>query len=203
MARDIVGAVLGVEAAQLIDVDTYIFADIGKGHVALNHHGVGAKGDGDALGVQAVFGIEVHDVGGGNEGRHIAAGFAGEIGVDLPEVLLPAAAGDGFVDVARSTVVGGNGQVPVAEDIVEVVEVVGGSVRRFVGIAAFVDDGVDLKAVVLAGGIHKLPQASGTDTRGGLGVHGGFDNGEVFQLLGYVVARQRFLEQRVVVLRQG
>ena len=128
-----------------------------EGHVAFNHDGVGTEWDGDPLGMKPVFGVEIHNVGGGNEGGHISTGFAGEIGVNLPEVVLAAGTGDGFVDIAGAAVVGGNGEMPVAENFVEVVKIVCRGIGRFVGVAALVDDGVDFKAIVFAGGVHELP----------------------------------------------
>ena len=93
--------------------------------------------------------------------------------------------------------------MPVTKDTVEVVEIVGGGIGGFIGVAAFVDNGVDFEAIVFSCGVHKLPEACGTHAGSGLGVHGGFDNGEVFQFLGYVVARKGFLKERAVVFGEG
>mgnify|MGYP003499591179 CR=1 FL=1 len=110
---------------------------------------------------------------------------------------------DGLLYIAGAAVVGCNGEGPVAEDLVQVAEEMGGGIGGLVGVAAFVDDGVDLQAVVLAGAVHELPQAGGTGARGGVGVHGAFHNGQVLQFLGDLVAAQRVLEEGVVVLAEA
>ena len=118
LSGNIVGTVLGVEGTEFFDVYADIFADVGEGHVAFHHDGVSAEREGDPFGMKAVLRIEIHDVGGSDEGWHIATGFAGQVGIDLPEVLFATATGYCFVDVAWTTIVGSDGEVPVAKNAV-------------------------------------------------------------------------------------
>ena len=74
----------------------------------------------DVLGTDAMFVVIVHGVACSNECRNIATCFARQILVYLPEIAFASRSGDGFIDVARSAVVGGNGQSPIVIDIVQV-----------------------------------------------------------------------------------
>ena len=174
--------------------------------------GIGTYGEVDARGAQTVVGVVVHDIDDGDESRDIASCFARKVGVDLPEVGPAALVGgrraitgacDGFVDIAGAAVVGGNGELPVTEDDVEVVEVAGGGDGGFVWVATVVDHGVDFEVIELAGGVHELPEAGSADARSSLWVHGALNNGEVFEFLGNGIAVEGFLEEGVVELAEG
>ena len=144
--------------------------------------------------------IVVHHVDDRYQRRDVTAGLARQVVVNLPEVALPSAAGNGLVDVARTTVVGRYGQRPVVEHTVQVAEVTGRSVRGFDRVAALVDDRVDLKVIDAAGVVHELPQSGGAHTGGCFGIQGALDDGEIFHLVGHPVAVKGFLEQRKVFL---
>ena len=70
-------------------------------------------------------------------------------------------AGHGAGDAALAGVVRRQGEVPVAEHLVEVAQVLGRRARRLVGVAALVDVLVDAQPVALAGGADELPGADG------------------------------------------
>ena len=72
--------------------------------------------------------VVVHDVVGRDEGGHIASCLCRQIGVEFPVVLLAACTVDGLVDVLRAAVIGGNHEIPVAEDAIEVAQIAGGSI---------------------------------------------------------------------------
>ena len=89
-----------------------------------------------------VFAVVGHDVVGGNEGGHIATGLCRQVGVQFPVILVCLGDGvtlcttiggtvtaDGLVDILRTAVVGGNHQVPITEDTVEVPQVAGSGIR--------------------------------------------------------------------------
>ena len=69
---------------------------------------------------------------------------------------------DGLVDVLRSAVIGGNHQVPVAEDLVKVTQIACCGIRRLHGITTLINEGVDLQTVLFTRAQHKLPESCGT-----------------------------------------
>ena len=98
-----------------------------------------------------------HNVVGGDEGRNISACLPRQVGIDVPIVGQTFGAVYRFVYALRATVVCCNHQVPVAEYLVQVAEVVGSGIRRLDGVASLVDEGVYLQSVLLAGVEHELP----------------------------------------------
>ena len=123
-----VATVLGVQVFQLLDVDSYHMGYLFEVNVAVEHDGVGLGGQVGRKRADVVLAIVIHDVVGGYEGGHISACLLWQQGVDLPIVLLALQAVDRLVDLLRSTVVCGDDQVPVAKDLVEVAQVMGGGV---------------------------------------------------------------------------
>src|SRR6185369_9675989 len=76
-------------------------------------------------------GVLGHDDHGQNR-RNVVGGFLGESvpAAKLPEVGI-AGAHHGIIDATGSAVIGGHGQIPVAEMLVEVVQVPGGGAGSF------------------------------------------------------------------------
>ena len=92
------------------------------------------RGFGEFDAVLAVVGIGVR---GADECGDVAARFAGQVVVDVPEgAALLACAGQRLIDVARTAVVGGDGQRPVFVDGVKVFEVTAGGLCRTDRVAA-------------------------------------------------------------------
>ncbi|KUG28370.1 hypothetical protein ASZ90_001760 [hydrocarbon metagenome] len=91
------------------------------------------------------------------------------------EKVLLAALGHGPGDLALPGVVGGQGQVPVPEHLVEHGEILGGGHRGLVGIAAFVLPPVHGQAEPFGGHGHELPHAARPGMGIGHGVVAGFD----------------------------
>ena len=89
-----------------------------------------------------------------------------------------AGAVDGAADVAFAPVVGGQRERPVAEQAVQVFEVVERRVGGGVNVVAAVVERGLFKAVVAAGGGHELPQAGGADGGFGFGDERAFDEGQ-------------------------
>ncbi len=94
-------------------------------------------------------------------------------------------------------VVGGHGQVPVAELVVEELHVAGVGARGLLGIEALVDVGVARQAVVGAG--HELPHAAGAGAAiDGLRLEARFGHGQVDQVLRHAFFGQNALDHRLV-----
>ena len=108
-------------------------------------------------GADVVLAVVGHYVVGGNEGGHVAACLFGQIVVDFPIIGFPSRAADGFVDGARTAVVGGNHQVPVFVNVIHVLQVACCRPGRLYRVAAFVYEAVAFQSVYLSGGEHKLP----------------------------------------------
>ena len=125
--------------------------------------------DGDSIGehrriqgdvVEAVLLGMVGDDDGGQNFGHVVLGFAGQLIplVKLPEVGI-ARSLHGVLHIACAVVIGGHGQVPIAQFAVDEFHVAGVGARGFLGIETLVDVGVAGQAVVGAG--HELPHAAG------------------------------------------
>ena len=167
-------------------------------NVAADDDGVGLHRQRGAQRADVVVAVVGHDVVGGNESGHVASRFTGQVRVYLPIVLLAACTVDGLADVGRAAVVGGNDQIPVAENLVEVAQVVGGGIAGLDGVAALVDQRVHLQTVLLARSEHELPKTGSPHTRHGLRVEGRLDDGQVLQLQRQPVGLKGFLEDRHV-----
>ena len=175
----------GVEGDDLVEGgvgevgdETHVDGVVG-GDVVGEDGGVGNDG-GEAV-LLRIFG---HD-GGGDDGGHVSLGGGGESveAVELPEVGVPGF-GDGVLDAAGAPVVGGHGEVPVAELVVEGLHVAGVGEGGLFGIEALVEEAVALEAVGAAEG-HELPHAAGTGTGvDDLGLEAGLGYGEIDEVLG-------------------
>ena len=143
---------------------------------------------GGRLYLYPVLFVIVSGVEGAYEGGHIAPGFAGQVGIYVPEAGLTAAAGYRLAHVAGSAVVGRYGEVPVAENLVRVPQVAGCGIRRFADVHSLVHEGIDRKPVFLGGRVHELPHSLGPGPRGRLWIEVGFDECHHRQLFGQAVA---------------
>lgn len=139
--------------------------------------------------VEAVLPGVAGDDDGGEDFRHVIFGFSGQLMafVELPEAGV-AGARDGVLDVARAVVVGGHGQIPVAELVIEELHVAGVGARGFLGIEALIDIAVADESVFIAG--HELPHAAGPAAMPGSGPDGpgleaGLGDGEIDEVLGH------------------
>ena len=148
---------------------------------AAHAHGVDDERFLGKTGTDVVLLVIGHDVVGGNESRHIATGLAGQVVVDFPEVgfLGIAGAANGLVNIARTTVIGGDGKRPVAIDSVELLEIGSGLLAGAIGIATLINERIHLEAHATRRAQHELPQASSTRRRNGIGVHGRLDDRDV------------------------
>ncbi len=117
-------------------------------------------GVGNDVGEAVLFGILRHD-GGGDDAGDVVLGFAGKCveAVELPEVGI-AGFGDGVLHVAGAPVVGGHGEIPVAELVVERLHVAGVGEGGLLGVEALIEEAIALEAVGSAEG-HELPHAAG------------------------------------------
>ena len=108
---------------------------------------------------------------------------------------------DSLVDIAGTTVVGSNDEVPVAEDAIEVAQIAGSCITGFCRVTTLVDQRVDLQTVLTARCQHELPQTCGTDARYCFGVQCRLDDGQVLQFQRHVVGFQCLLKNRHVEVR--
>ena len=84
-------------------------------YVAVHHNGVALCRQFGHHRADVVVAIIVHDIVGGNKGRHIATCFFGQVGVDVPIVGEAFGTVYSLVDALWATVVGCNHKVPVAK----------------------------------------------------------------------------------------
>ena len=124
-----------------------------------------------------------HDGHGQNDGNVIAR-FLGQhaAAVKLPEIGV-AGALHGRLHRAGAGVVGGHGEVPVAELVVEIFQVTGGGAGGFFGILAVVQPPVALQAVAGGAAGHELPHAAGAGARKRQRMKAGFGLRQVNQVL--------------------
>lgn len=122
----------------------------------------------------------------GEYGGDVGARFGGqETAVsEGPEV-----AGVGFAngrfDARFPGVVGGKGEVPVAESCVEEAQVAGGGASGFHGVATFVGLRSDAESEALCGGWDELPDADGLFGGFGIGAESAFYESEPDEFCGY------------------
>ena len=141
-----------------------------------------------------------HDDGGEDLG-HVGAGLAGHgvAAIELPEVRV-AGAHDGLLDVARAPVVGGHGEVPVAELRVQGLDVAGVGARGLFGIEAVVEVAVAGEAVLGTGVGHELPHAAsagaGVDD---LWLEAGLGHGEVDEILRDAFVFEDLLDEAAIL----
>src|SRR6056297_3163588 len=101
--------------------------------------------------------VVIHNVGSGNKSRVVTSCFAGQVMIDVPEVLFSASSVNGFVYISRATVVSSNCQVPFTENAIQVFQVLCRSTGGFNRIAAFVYERIDGKPINFSRTMHKLP----------------------------------------------
>ncbi len=74
-----------------------------------------------------MVGIMGHGIGGADESGDVAAGFGGEVIIDLPIVFgivgRGAGAGQRLIYIAGAAVIGSDGEAPVIEDFIELLEI--------------------------------------------------------------------------------
>ena len=196
-------AILRIERLQLLHGDAQHVAYLLEMHPSAHMDRVREyrlAGQGGRYVVEVVV---VEGVVGGDECGHIAAGLRGQVGVDLPEVFLhrlaASGAANGLVDVARAAVVGGDGQRPVAVDVVELLQIAGGGVGRGYGVAALVDERAHFQALARGRREHELPQPRGSGARHGVGVQGRFDHRQVLELQRQAILVEGLLEDGHIV----
>ena len=82
-----VGAILRVERFDGIAVYLAVGHNLVNVQILIDHDGVGDNGQFRAHRTDVMLAIVVHDIVGGDERGHVAAGFLGQIGIDGPIVL--------------------------------------------------------------------------------------------------------------------
>jgi len=159
VARNQVLLVLGVQAAELFDVDVADTCHLLQVQVLVDMDGVGNGRQLRFHRTDAVFAIVGHDIVGCNEARHIAAGFFREERVEFPIVGSTTGTADGFVHVAGTAILGCQYQVPVLIDGIQVLEVTHGCPSGLLRVETFFHQAVGFQTVAFAGAEHELPQA--------------------------------------------
>ena len=86
--------------------------------------------------------------------------------VEFPEVGVTGAL-DSLLHVARTAVVGGHGEIPVAKLSVEISQVMGSSARGFLRVLAIVNPHAVMQTVTAGPAAHELPDAASADARNG------------------------------------
>ena len=187
--------VLRVEEDEVLHRHADAFVDLVEAYALVHHHCVGAMQQQARIGgIDVMLGGVVHQVGDGNERRHITSRLLGQIRPDGPVVLDAARTDDGLVDRAWTRVVGRQHEEPVLIASIEALQVLAGRHGLLHGVIALVEQGGDTQAIVLARTQHKLPQAFGSRLRACRRVECRLHHGEVFQLQWEVVLGEVFLE---------
>ena len=200
VAGNQVGAVLRIQHAQFVHRDTEHIADLLEMHTLGHVDSIGQNRFAGQRRRYVVLVVEVHYIVCGDERGHVTAGFRGKVGIDGPEILgRRTGTAHGFVHIAGTAVVSGDGQRPVAENIVKFFQIAGGGIGRCVWVATLVDQRIDLEALAGGRGHHELPQARGTCARDGVGVQGAFNHGQVFEFQRHAVAVQGLLENGHII----
>ncbi len=143
----------------------------------------------------------VHRIDGANESGHVVAGFFGQVGADFPVSGSATRITNRLRHVARPRIVGGQGQLPAAKDVVHLLQVAAGSVGALVGIHALVHVGRDFQTLQFARRIHELPKTFSAHGTRGRRVHSALNDGQVLELHRHVVAVQSGLKDGEVVAR--
>ena len=115
--------------------------------------------------------VEIAEVSGCNEGRHIISGFNGQEFLDLPKIAASGAF-NSRIDTSGATVVRSQCKSPVVEHFIQVAQVTGSGIGAFYRIAAVFDGAVGMEPVLAASGRHELPEARCSNARYGLGIEG-------------------------------
>ena len=110
IAGDDVRPELRVEGAYLLNGHVQHLGNLSKVDASVDCHGVGNQRFAGQRGTDVVLLVIGHRIVGSDEGRHITARFPGQVLIDVPEVSGASIAVQRLVDVARSAVIGGDGQ---------------------------------------------------------------------------------------------
>ena len=132
----------------------------------------------------AVLGrVLFHDGHGQNDG-HVVGGLGGQNAAraQFPEIGVSGTL-HGLFHRHGTAIVGRDGQVPVAELVIEIAQVVGGGAGGLLGIHAVVGVGGLLQAVLIAAPLEELPHAAGGGARYGARDETGFRLRQVNDLL--------------------
>ena len=175
----------GVESSELVDGGIDQVRDEAEVDGVID--GDGVSEDRGIVGdiVEAVLGGVVGNDDGGEDFRDVVLGFAGKV-VAFVELPVVGVAGflDGLLNSACAPVVGGHGEVPVAELVVDELHVAGIGAGGFFWIEALVDVVGFGEPVELVVG-HELPHATGAGTAVlGAGLEARFGDGEIDEVLG-------------------
>ena len=123
VSGDDVAFVLRVQAFNFVQGDMANIGNLLEMQVTADKHSIRGLGDIGLHGAYIVLAIVCHDIIGSDECRHVASGFTGQEVIDFPIIRFPVGAPDGLADVARSSVVGGDDQVPNVVDLIPVLQI--------------------------------------------------------------------------------
>lgn len=202
--RNNIQFVLRVELSQHLDRQIDGRCDLSEVEQPVDTDRIHGDGNRRLVEVDVVLPVIGVGIGRTDECRHVTARFGGQVVVDVPEAVAfvdRARTSDGLVHIARPAVVGGDGQRPIAVEVVEVAQIAHGGLRRADGVAAFVDHRIDFQSVAFGRRGHELPQPDGSHTRGGGGDEGRFDDRHGAQFDRQIGFEQFLLDEREVVLR--
>ena len=136
-----------------------------------------------------------------DEQRHIHPRLMRQIGIDTPKVAFATGIRDGFPDSPGTAIIGCDGQIPVAEDIVQRLQERTGRFSGFIYIESLVHQRVDLQSVALGRDRHELPQSCSTRSGTRHRTKGRFYHGHILQFVRQVMSAQGFFKDGEVVLR--
>ena len=192
--------VLGIEIPYVGQGNAQHFADLAEMQVLVDMEGIYIGGEGHGSRLQAIFIGIAESVHGTHHSRNISAGFARKIGVNAPEI--PAATGalDGLVHIAGTAVVGGNGQGPVPENAVGILEIAGCGIDGGDGIHSLIGVRIYAKAITDGRAVHKLPHSLGSHAGFRPGIESTFDDGYILELQRKVVAAEGLLDDGEIIL---
>lgn len=158
------------------------------------HAVVGERRIGSEVAEAVLLRVLRHD-GDGEDDRDIVSGFSRKVValVELPEVGITSAL-HGMLNIRRAPVIGGHGEIPIAELLVEILDVVRVGDGGGDGIEAVVEPCGVRRSVRVTG--HELPHASSAGVAiDDLGAETGFSKCLIDEVLGYALLLEYLLDQ--------
>ena len=197
---DVVG-VLRIEQFEGLDRHSGKFAHLLEMQHLVHVEGVHLGRQVHSLRLNAILPVIIEGIEGPGESRHIAPGLAGQIIVDIPDIVL-ARALHRLVHIAGTTVVGGDCQLPVPEDCIGVTQVFGSRFHRLNRVQPFVHKGIDGQAIEFRSAVHKLPHTLCAHPGHSVILEHRLDDRHSPELLRYAVTVECFLENGEKVIAQ-
>ena len=138
-ARNNVVIILRVQVPEFIVRYTHHFADLLEMQVTVNLECVNLRRHAHGSRIEAIVGTVGKGIHNAHKSRQIASCLFGKVWIHRPEVPASASSSDGLVDIPGAAVIGAYRKRPVAEHIVQALEVTCRCVGRLLHVHALID----------------------------------------------------------------